>query len=59
MQLDTDKSAAREFKTKRQGKVQTAFLASQLFPARTPLVVVKVLVSIMISVGWSSIGQFF
>ena len=64
--VDTDKSVdpahkkirsrlcAREYKTKRQGKIQRSFFASQLFSAMPPLEAVKVLVSIMMSVCWSS-----
>ena len=61
--VDTDKSVdttrkkirsrlcAREYKTKRQGKIQRALPVCQLFSAMPPLEVVKVLVSIMMSVG--------
>ena len=64
--VDTDKSldpahkeirsrlCAREYKTKRQGKIQISLFASQLFSAMPPLEAVKVLVSIMMSVCWSS-----
>ena len=57
--MDTDKSVdtahkkirsrlcAREFKTKKQGNIQRALLASQLFFAVTPLEALKALVSIM------------
>ena len=60
--VDTDKSVdptrnkirsrlcAREYKTKKQGKIQRALPASQLFSALPPLEAVKVLVSIMMSV---------
>ena len=60
--VDTDKSVdpahkqirsrlcAREYKTKKQGKIQRALPASQLFSAMPPLEAVKVLVSIMMSV---------
>ena len=59
--VDTDKSVdpahnkfrstlcAREYKTKKQVKIQGAFLASQLFTAMPPLEAVKVLDSITIS----------
>ena len=47
----------REYKTKKQGQIQRASLASQLFSAMPPLEAVKALVSIMISVGWSSKGE--
>ena len=43
----------RKYKTKRQDKIQRALLASQLFFAMPPLEVVLVLVSIMMSAGWS------
>ena len=61
--VDTDKSVdptrkktrsrlcAREHKTKKQGKMQRALPAFQLFSAMPPLGAVKVLVSIMTSVG--------
>ena len=64
--VDTDKSVdptrkkirsklcAREYKTKKQGKIQRALPASLFFSAMPPLQAVKVLVSIMMSVGWSS-----
>ena len=64
--VDTDKSVdpahrkirsrlcAREYKTKKQGKIQRALLASQLFSAMPLLEAVKVLVSIMMSVGLSN-----
>ena len=64
--VDTDKSVdpahktirsrlcARERKTKRQGKIQRASVASQLFSAMPPLQAVQVLVSFMMSVGWLS-----
>ena len=60
--VDTDKSVdptrnkirsrlcAREYKTKKRGKIQRALPASQLFSALLPLEAVKVLVSIMMSV---------
>ena len=41
---------ARENKTKKQGKIQRALPASQLFSAMPPLEAVKVLVSTMMSV---------
>ena len=43
----------REHKTKKQGKIQQAPPASQLFSAMPPLEVVKLLVSIMMSVSLS------
>ena len=64
--VDTDKSVdpttkkirsrlcAREYKTKKQGKIQRALPASQLFCAMPPLEAVKVRVSIMMSVSWSN-----
>ena len=64
--VDTDKSVgptlkkirsrlcAREYKTKKQGKIQRALPASQLFSAVPPLEAVKVLVSIMMSVSSSN-----
>ena len=67
--VDTDKSedpthktirsrpCAREYKTKKQDTIQRAFLASQLFSAMPPLEAVKALVSIMMSVSWSSTGK--
>ena len=45
---------AREYKTKKEGKIQRASIASQLFSAMPPLEVVKALVSIMMLVSWSS-----
>ena len=66
--VDTDKSVdptrkkirsmlcAREYKTKKQGKIQRALPASQ-FSAMPPLDVVKVLVSIMMSVRVSNKGK--
>ena len=45
---------AREYKTKSQSKILRALLASQFCSAMPPLEAVKVLVSIMMSVGWSS-----
>ena len=50
------KLCAREYKTKKQGKIQRA-PASQLFSAMPPLEAVKVLVSIIMSVGWSNKGK--
>ena len=64
--VDTDKSVdparkkirswlcAREHKTKKQGKMQRAVPASQLFSAVPPVEAVKVLVSIMVSVTLSN-----
>ena len=64
--MDSDKSVdptrkkirsrlcAREYKTKKQGKSQRALPASQLFSAKQPLEVVKVLVSTMMSVSVSN-----
>ena len=48
---------AREYKTNKQGKIQRALLASQLFSAMPPLEAVKVLVSIMMSVSLSNRGK--
>ena len=48
---------AREYKTKKQGQIQRALLASLLFSAVLALEDVKALVSIMMSVGWSSRGE--
>ena len=45
---------AREYETKKQGNIQRALLASQLFSAMPPLEAEKVLVSIMMSVNWSN-----
>ena len=45
---------AREYKTKKQGKIQRAPPASQLFSAMQPLEVVKVLVSTTMSVSVSN-----
>ena len=42
---------AREYKTKKQGKIQRALPASQLFYAMPPLEAVKVLVSISVSLS--------
>ena len=67
--VDTDKSVdptrekirsrlcAREYKTKKQGKIQRALPASQLFSAMPPLEAVRVLVSIMMSVRLSNKGK--
>ena len=48
---------AREYKTKKQGKIQRALPASQLFSAMPPLEAVKVLVSIMMSVSFRAEGS--
>ena len=48
---------AREYKTKKQGKIQRALPASQLFSAMPPLQAVKVLVAIMMSVSLSNKGK--
>ena len=45
---------AREYKTKKQDKIQRTLLASQLFSAMSLLEVVKALVSIMMFVSWSN-----
>ena len=67
--VDTDKSVdpthknirsrlcAREYKAKKQGKIQKALHASHLFSAMPPHEVVKVLVSIMMSVSLSNKGK--
>ena len=67
--VDTDKSVdptrkkirsrmcAREYKTKKHGKIQRVLRASQLFSAMPPLEAVKVLVSIMMSVSLSNKGK--
>ena len=57
--VDTDKSVdpAREYKTKRQGKIQRALPASQLFSAMPPLEAVKMLVSSMMSINFSNLGN--
>ena len=67
--VDTDKSVdpahkkirsrlcAREYKTKKQGKIQRALPSSHLFSAMPPLESVKVLVSIMTSVSLSNKGK--
>ena len=51
------KLCAREYKTKKQGKIQRALPASQLFSEMPPLEAVKVLVSIMMSVSVSNLGK--
>ena len=48
---------AREYKTTRQDNIPRALLAYQVFSAVTLLEAVKVLVSIMMSVGWSNKGE--
>ena len=48
---------AREYKTKKQGKIQRALPASQLFSAMPSLEAVKVLVSIMMLVSLSNKGK--
>ena len=48
---------AREYNTKKQGKIQRALPASQLFSAMPPLEAVKVLVSIVMSVRLSNKGK--
>ena len=67
--VDTDKSddpahknirsivGAREFATKNQGKIQRSSFASHLFSAMPPFEFVRALVSIMMSVGWSTEGK--
>ena len=67
--MDTDKSVdptrkkirsrlcAREYKTKKQGKIQRVLPASQLLSAMPPLETVKVLVSIMMSKSLSNKGK--
>ena len=67
--VDTDKSVdathrkirsrlcARDYKTKKQCKIQRVLPASQLFSAMPPLEAVKVLVSIMMSVSLSNEGK--
>ena len=69
IRVDTDKSedptrkkirsrlCGREYKTKKQGKIQRALPASQLFSAMPPLEAVKVIVSIMMSVSSSNKGK--
>ena len=47
------KLCAREYKTKKQGKIHRALPASQVFSAMPPLDAVNVLVSIMMSVSMS------
>ena len=66
--VDTDKSVdqahkkirsrlcAKEYKMKKQGEIQRALPASQLFSAMPLLEAVKVFVSIMMSVGWLNKG---
>ena len=51
------KLCAREYKTKKQGEIQRALPASQLFSAVPPREAVKVLVSIMMSVSLSNKGH--
>ena len=48
---------AREYKTKKQGKIQGALPAPQLFSAMPPLEAVQVIVSIMMSVSLSNTGK--
>ena len=48
---------AREYKTKKQGKIQRALPASRLFSAMPPLEAVKVLVSMMMSVSLLNKGK--
>ena len=48
------RSPGRKYKTKKQGKIQGALPAPQLFSAMPPLEAVKVLVSIMMSVSLSN-----
>ena len=48
---------AREYKTKKQGKIQRALPASPWFSAMPPLEAAKVLVSIMMSVSVSNKGK--
>ena len=67
--VDTDKSVdptrkkirsrlcAREYKRKKQGKIQRALPVFQLFSAMPPLEALKVLVSIMMSVSFSNRGK--
>ena len=52
-----DRDCAGENQTKKQGKIQRAFPASQLFFAMPPREAVKALVSIMMSVSWSNRGK--
>ena len=47
----------KRIQTKKQGKIQRALPASHLFSAMPPLEAVKVLVSIMMSVGLSNKGK--
>ena len=51
------KLRAREYKTKKQGKIRRALPAAQLFSATPPFEAVKVLVSIMVSVSMSNKGK--
>ena len=46
-----------EYKTKKQGRMPKSLIASQLFSAMPPLESAHVLISIMMSVGWSSKGK--
>ena len=48
---------AREYKTKKQGKIQRALPAFQWFSATPPLEAVKVRVSILMSVSLSNRGN--
>ena len=50
---------AKEYKTKKQGKIQRALPASQLFSAMPTPEAMKVLVSIMMSVSLSNKGKPF
>ena len=52
-----DRLCAREYKTKKQGKMQRALPSSQLFSAMPPLEAVRVLVSIMMSVSLWNKGK--
>ena len=45
---------SREYKAKKQGKIQRALFASPLFSAMPPFEAVNAVVAIMMSVGWSS-----
>ena len=51
------RDCAREYKTKKQGEIQKALPASQLFSAMPRLEASKVLVSIMMSVSLSNQGE--
>ena len=53
----SSEGGAREYKKQKQGKIQRALLASQLFSAVPPLEAVKALVPIMMSVSWSNAGK--